>query len=1043
LSLRNSNISRELDLKRTVIGASAVVVLACFITQADALHLGRTTSQYIRERWGSDRGFPGGSVLGFAQTPDGYLWIGTDKGLIRFDGLNFQVFERSIPSALPIGPIQSLLSDGDGNLWVLLQSTKILRYRDGKFEPGRDEAESGITAMSKQKNGAVLFSSLAYGPLTYRNGKFETLPSLAERLPKNLPGERAEAYSELSIRFTAHSLAEPASAVVAAAETLDGKVWLGTQDLGLFYMDNGKVSAVVEGEPSARITCLLPLADGKLWIGTENGVQVWNGMKLTQAKLPAALRQTKILAMVQDRDSNIWVGTARGLLRFNLSGVSSVPSEASAPSGPVTALFEDREGNLWIGGARSVERLRESAFVTYSVGSPRSESSGPIYVDGEQRAWFAPFEGSLHWLKNGKEGSVTNDGLGRDVVYSIAGSKDELWIGRRWGGLTHLRYGGGTLSTKTYTQADGLAQNDVFAVYRSRAGSVWAATVNQGVSEYWKGRFTTYSTANGMASNTVFSIGESPDGTMWFATPNGLNAFSKGRWRVLTTRDGLPSDNVDCLLSDSASILWIGTASGLAFLRSGQIQHPAEGPASLHEPILGIAEDRNGRLWIATSNHVLAAKRDSLLGSGFGRADVREYGFDDGLQSTEGVKRQPSVFADPFGRVWFSLSRGLSVVDSNRTADSSAPAMVHLEALFADGEAVELSQPLRLPPGGHKVTFRYAGLRLSAPEGVRYKYRLEGFDQEWSEPTAAREAVYTNLRPGSYSFRVMASNGDGVWSPTVSSTPFTVLPSFYQTWWFYSLGILAGVLLLWCGITVRVDSAAAAIRIRAEERADERIRIARELHDTLLQGVQGLLLSFHVAVQKVPADHESRGALEKALNIADRIILEGRNRVTRLRSDNLSDSELKASIEAVAADLNNLNNAPGTNFTVEHKGGSDTLHSQVVDEIFCIAREALTNAFRHSGASRIVVELDYQRREFKLTCRDNGRGFDLKAVGASHRNGHWGISGMAERAEKIGANFACKSTADKGTEVQVSLPACRAYVRSRGFRLFPLRGGTA
>jgi signal transduction histidine kinase len=235
---------------------------------------------------------------------------------------------------------------------------------------------------------------------------------------------------------------------------------------------------------------------------------------------------------------------------------------------------------------------------------------------------------------------------------------------------------------------------------------------------------------------------------------------------------------------------------------------------------------------------------------------------------------------------------------------------------------------------------------------------------------------------------------------------------------------------VWAAVSLRIRYVSSAIRIRAEERADERIRIARELHDTLLQGVQGLLLSFHVADQRVPADHESKRALEKALTTADRIILEGRNRVTRLRSENLTDTELKPSIERVAADLNSI---ATINFAVERRGGSDTLQSHVVDEIFCIAREALTNAFRHSEASRIVVELDYQKREFRMTCRDNGRGFDADALLASP-NGHWGLRGMAERAEKIGANFSYTTGAEEGTEVHVVVPARRAYVRPSRFR---------
>jgi len=323
---------------------------------------------------------------------------------------------------------------------------------------------------------------------------------------------------------------------------------------------------------------------------------------------------------------------------------------------------------------------------------------------------------------------------------------------------------------------------------------------------------------------------------------------------------------------------------------------------------------------------------------------------------------------------------------------------------------------------------------------VIYRYRLEGLDTTWQNVGPRTEAIYMHLRPGSYTFQVVASNGNDVWTKPVSSVKFSVLPHFYQYRWFQAVSVLAGIFLVWLVVSLRIRSVSRAIQIREEGRADERIRIARELHDTLLQGVQGMLLTFHVAAEKVPADHESKRTLEKALATADRIILEGRNRVNRLRSEHLTDSELKASIERFASDLNG--HRP-IEFVAERKGGNDSLQPHVVEEIHCIAREALTNAFRHSEASRIVVELDYQRRRFMLSCSDDGRGFDSDALQTSQAIGHWGLRGMAERAEKIGAKFSYASSLGKGTNVQVVVPARRAYVGRQGLHLLSRRGGTA
>jgi signal transduction histidine kinase len=304
---------------------------------------------------------------------------------------------------------------------------------------------------------------------------------------------------------------------------------------------------------------------------------------------------------------------------------------------------------------------------------------------------------------------------------------------------------------------------------------------------------------------------------------------------------------------------------------------------------------------------------------------------------------------------------------------------------------------------------------------VTYKYRLEGLEDAWQEADRRTEAFYTHLGPGTYTFQVVASSGNDMWTTPVASPPFVVLPSFYQTTWFRVLCILAGLALAFGIFTLRVRVIARAIRSRAEERADERIRIARELHDTLLQGIQGLLLNFHVAAQKIAPDDASRTMLDRALATADRIILEGRNRVSSLRSEHLTDGELVASLENAGRDLQPDGKA---HFAVKRSGTIATLQPAVADEIFCIAREALTNAFRHSGAAHIGVELAYGRRYFRMVCADDGRGFDAPGAGKAS---HWGLRGMAERADKLGGRLQVLSEAACGTEIIASVPSYRAY----------------
>ena len=372
-----------------------------------------------------------------------------------------------------------------------------------------------------------------------------------------------------------------------------------------------------------------------------------------------------------------------------------------------------------------------------------------------------------------------------------------MWAGRQRGGLTRLQFRNGAIRSQSYTEADGLAQNSAYAVYESRDGSVWAGTLNGGVSKFKDGRFTTYTTASGLASNTVSSILETRDGAMWFATPTGLSSFSKGQWRTYSTGEGLPSAEVNCLFEDSSGTLWSGTSAGLAFFNSDHFHVGHESPDVLREPIVGMAEDKSGRFWIATAHHVLRVPRDKLLSGLVKALDVHEYDQADGLDSTEGVKRSRSVVADSAGRIWFSLRSGLSVVNPSQINDDSVPALPHIEAITADSNTANLAGVVKIPPSPRRITFEYTGLSLAAPGRIRFRYFLEGFDSSWSQPVATREAVYTNLGPGSYRFRLVASNTEGLWNGPETAIVLNVAPAYYQTYWFRLSCIAVFVGLLW------------------------------------------------------------------------------------------------------------------------------------------------------------------------------------------------------------------------------------------------------
>jgi PAS domain S-box-containing protein len=747
------------------------IVLAGFVTDAHALDPNRLPSRYIREQWTIETGFPGGAVNGIAQTADGYLWIGTDRGLLRFNGFSFRPVSFSPVATASNAPIVQVLTDAGGQLWIRPQGAYLIRQKDSKFE-NVPYGLPAITALSKDNHGGVLVSDIEQG----------------------------------TFRFTADTVQKlgPSSPpVISMAETADGKVWLGTLGDGLFFLAGGQVTNVRAGLPDRKINSLLPIGE-ELWVGTDTGLYHGNDKGFRLLELPSFLGNVQVLSILRDRDSNIWVGTTRGLLRINGKSISFSEENELRGDGGITSLFEDREGNLWIGGARGLGRIRDSAFVTYSSLSDRHfKHNGPVYVDPKDRTWLAPTEGGLYVLQNGRIQPVPSIPP-NEVVYSIIGRADEVWVGRQRGGLTLLRLGNDAMASQSYTEANGLAQNSVYAVYESRDRSVWAGTLNGGVSKFKDGHFTTYTTASGLASNTVSSILETRDGAMWFATPTGLSSFSNGQWRTYTTAEGLPSPEVNCLFEDSSGTLWSGTSAGLASFASSHFQVPYESPDILREPILGMADDKSGRFWIATSHHVLRVPRDKLLSGVVKAVDVREYDEADGLESTDGVKRNRSVAADSAGRIWFSLSRGLSVVNPSQINDNSVPALPHIEAITADNNPANLDASGRIPPSPRRITFEYTGLSLAAPERIRFRYMLEGFDRSWSEPVAAREAVYTNLGPGSYRFRLVASNSEGLWNGPETAIALNVAPAYYQTYWFRLSCIAVIVALLWAGYQMRV-----------------------------------------------------------------------------------------------------------------------------------------------------------------------------------------------------------------------------------------------
>ena len=953
-------------------------------------------SQYLHDSWGSERGFPGGTVFAICQSQDGYLWIGTERGLVRFDGFEFTLIQRPIPGSPQTGAVRGLVADSAGNLWIRLDGPHLLRYRDGHFEDAMarfDLQEYTFTSMSVDQQGELLLWGPQNKLMRFHRGEF-THTGIAQNI-RNM--------------------------VISVVATADRKVWLGTRGAGLYEADEERVVNTSSQLALTSVNTLLPATGGGMWIGTDSGLRLSDGHKMVNSGSFSPLNRLQVLSLIKDQEGNIWAGTNNGLMKIGPDLTVSARSP-NQQGDVVSAVYEDREGGIWFGGTRGVERLRDGVFSSYSVaqGLP-AVNNGPVYVDDAGRTWFAPSSGGLYWLERGQVRKVTVDALDQDVVYSISGGGGEIWVGRQHGGLTLLTMKAGLFIGQTFTEARGLAQNSIYAVHRNRNGTVWAATVSNGVSRLSDHKITNYSVANGLSSNAVFSMVEASDGTMWFATPNGLQSLTDGRWRSYASAEGLPSSNVRSIYEDSRHVLWIATTGGLAFMVSGHINVPHSLTNSLRDEILGMSEDQQGSLWVVTSDHVLQVARERLLDGTLSGTDLRSYGPEDGLPVVEGVRRDRCIVSAPDGRIWISLMRGLGVTET-RASKRHLPLTVRIESVLAGGRPVQ-GDDLKLAAGTHTVTFNYASSSLDMPQRAKFRYRLDGSDRVWSEEVGLRQVVYTNLGPGRYRFRIVALPSAGPSSGPETTISFFVQPVFWQTWWFR---IFCAVFLCGLGfltIRLRMAQLTQRLNLRFQDRLAERTLIAQELHDTLLQGVLSASMQLDVVEDQTPLDSPTKPMLRRILQLMGQVTEEGRGALRGLRIPTNNSANLELALSRIQDEFALSGDVK---YRVISQGESRLLQPIIRDEAYRIGREAVTNAFLHAEASNIEVEVEYADGFLRVLVRDDGRGMNLDILKAG-REGHWGLPGMHERSRTIGATLKLRSRTGAGTEVELTIPNSIAF----------------
>ncbi|HEV2178619.1 MAG TPA: two-component regulator propeller domain-containing protein [Terriglobia bacterium] len=765
----------------------------------------RAITQYVHDVWQTDAGLPQNSVLTIAQTVDGYLWLGTEEGLVRFDGARFSVFDKSNTPTLKSNVIMALLAGRDGSLWIGTSGGGLNRLKNGQFALYTTQqglSNDSVLSLYEDRAGTLWIGTDGGGLNRFKDGRFTAYTS-KDGLSNN--------------------------AVFAICEDHAGNLWLGTHD-GLNRMTGGKIVSysTADGLPNGYVRALYQDRDGSLWIGTnEGGLTRLRGGKFTTYTTRDGLSSNAVWSLYEDAQGSLWIGTgAGGLDRLSGGEFSSFTKKQGLSSDDVWAIHQDREGGLWIGTAGGgLNRLKDGKLTTFgSAEGLSSDAVLPVFEDHEGSLWIGTANGGLNRMKDGKlKAYTTKEGLSNNLVFSITEDREGgIWAGTRRG-LDRLQNGHFTV----YTARNGLPNDTVMSTYVDRQGTLWIGT-RGGLSEFQDGKFKTYTTRDGLSSDNVISMYQDPKGTLWIGTGGGgLNRFKDGRFTAYTTKDGLSNDVVFSIYGDAEGVLWLGTnGGGLDRFKDGKFTSYTSRTGLLDDAIFEILEDGEQNLWMTSNRGIFRVSKQQLNDFAAGRRrsiSVVTYDVSDGMKTKEcNGGFQPAGWKTRDGRLYFPTMKGLVIVDPRfALASTLPPPPVVIEQVLANGRSLDLSAPADVLPGKRALEFHFAALSFSSPGKVRYKYKLEGFDKDWVEAGARREAYYTNLPPGRYRFRVIASNADGVWNLSGASFSATLEPHFYETVWFYGLAALAFFLVAAAAYRFRISQ----LNAREQElsrRVDER-----------------------------------------------------------------------------------------------------------------------------------------------------------------------------------------------------------------------------
>jgi len=977
-------------------------------------------SQYGHTAWTAREGFSVGAIFAMAQTPDGYLWLGTEFGLFRFDGLHATRWQPPVGQQLPNAPY-SLLVTRDGTLWIGTFAG-LVSWDGKKLTEYREIHDLFVTSLLEDHEGTVWVGILA--------GSAE---SPAGRLCAIRSGQVKCDSGNGAFGIFVWSLNEDHS----------GTLWAAAES-GLWRWKPGPPKRYAT--PGMRIDDLSNTDKGDLLIAIrERGLKQFLSDKLETYPIRSASNPNVLLPdrdvdsnkLLRDRDGGIWIGTHdRGILHLH-QGRTDVFTTSDGLSGNIIAsLYEDREGNVWVGTTRGIDRFRELPVNRTSVKHGLSDTNS-LVAAADGSIWVATHSG----LIKSKDGQVATfgkaDGLPDDAVQSLYYDHR----GRIWAytghGLSYFEQG-------KFVAVNGIPSPEVYSIAGDEADNLWLSG-NRGLTHLLKGRVVENFPWSALGRQQQAKVIVCEKGGLWlsFWTDGGVMYFKDGHIRAsYTVAEGVGKGHVPGLRIDSAGAVWAGTEGGLSRIKDGRIATLTMKNGLPCDLIHWSIEDDDGALWLYTVCGLVRITRSELeawVADPSRRIQTTVWDAADGVMLRAVAPYfGPSVAKARDGKLWFNTGDGIQVVDPHHVAFNKVPPPVYIEQIVADDKVQwqnssgASDSSLRLPPHIRNLTIDYTALSLTAPEKVRFKYKLEGQDPGWREVVDRREVQYSNLRPGPYRFRVIAANNSGVWNERGDTLDFSIAPAYYQTNWFRVLCATGFLALLWTIYQLRVRKLHHEFNMTLEARVGERTRIARELHDTLLQSAHGVLLRFQTVSELLPGRPlEAKQRLDSAIEQTADFITEARDEVQGLRDSTVQGNDLAAAISTLGAELGTGSANRPAAFRVSVEGEARNLHPILRDEVYKIAAEALRNAFRHAQARQIEVEIRYDHEQFRLRVRDDGKGIDRAILAGQSSEGHYGLSGMRERATLIGGKLVVWSEVDTGTELELRVPGSTAYATAQ------------